>query len=779
MATTPSPLVWDFYRKTGESGVVGGVVHYYDGTAQSLFNSNGLKTQFAEIVNGHWGSANWSDEHAINNESYVDIGFDHPYNGIMFGAEVSGGNVYFVRYLYAMDCTDLISSGNISYKNDSAAVQFKANIMNINEAIFMDDATLYQPGAKITFNIIVGEEEPYAMCVAYLDSVDYNINSATVPISGRNSIGFKLMQSTFDDVTEISGATHQVVAKIMEMAGVVNYVVQEMHDSRKHEFKPDQTLMSGLEQVCDLNFDWKIAELPDGTVIVGSTSFVSNYQTNGYYIFKMYERGEGSAFAINRSLFKRKVKRSCDAAYTKVRITGRDADGNDLVPVIVPVENYSYWNIPRYKTYHESAPDGLTQNELQSYAEDVAARLQLVGIGEEFTCSLQPQLLIGDVAAFDNGDDTMTPLGIVTDVKHSFGKSGFTTDFATDTGGLLVNSRAALFTKTKSLNGYNRKQTLKDLIQVASGSSAAGPKATGATVIKIASGNKNAETLEGKTYQQIVQDAVAAVHDELPEYTEQDYGKVLVPGADGLTWKEVSVTAGDELIEDATNAAVEAALEAVQDIGVGTYVAPNIINYVYEHTTDTMSHSRNYVGTKGNRLLLLIMHRGEMVSTPDGWTNLGILTNAADYELTEPKGIGYVSLFTKICIGSESIEYEQALASRSITCIIEFEGVSGFEVLESTRQEDVETSGTCFACARASTRMGVWVATSWFWQTNNTYAWTKSDDAIWAISDNHGIEPRLGVLVDNRPTPNDFTFGVEVSNRHASAICVQTIPIKG
>lgn len=504
MAVTQNPIVWDFYRKTPGSSVLGGVAHYYTEEAQSFWNtSSGLQTNLCHPARGAWEGAEQSQAVAVSPLASNDFDLDHPYNGTLFGASATkSGELQFLRYTYAMDCTDLISSGNISYKNDSASAQFKANIMNIHEGIFMDDATLFQPGAKITFKVVAGNEEPYAMCVAYLDSADYNINSTNVPISGRNTVGFKLMQSTFDDTTEISGEAHQVVALIMDMAGVTSYSVEQRSGSRKHEFKPDQTFMSGLEQVCELYSDWKVIELPDGTIVVGSASYISNYQTNGYYIFKLYEHGDGGKFALNRSLFKRKTKRSCDAAYTKVRITGRDADGNDLQPVTVPVANYSHWYMPKNKTYHESTPDGLTQDELQTYAEDVAAHLQYVGVGEDFTCSLQPHLLIGDVAAFDNGDNTITPLGIITDVKHNFGKSGFTTDFSTDSGGLLANILEILFTKTKSLNGYNRKQTLKDLIQVASGSSVAGPRAPGA-VVKVST-DRNAETVGGKTPEQIV-----------------------------------------------------------------------------------------------------------------------------------------------------------------------------------------------------------------------------------------------------------------------------------
>ena len=519
MAVTPLPLVWDHYKETGQSGFLGGLIHFYDENAQRLWNLEGLNTQLTEVPLGNWEQTIWGNAQKISDDRYIDMDLDHPYNGVVFGVGVTeGGQLVYLRYIYAMDCTYLISSGTVEYSNDSPSVQVRANLMNAGEGIFMDDATLFQPGAKMTLGFVVGEESPYPMCVAYVDSADYNIKSTTVPITGRNSVGFKLMQSTFDDVTETTGPAHMVVGQIMQLGEVDNCIVEENADERTHEFRADQTLMDGLEQVCELYPRWKVVELPDGTVVVGSQDFINQYQSNGYYVFSLYRTGNNGSITLDRSLLKRKSKRSSDASYTKVRVTGRDAEDNELQPVTVPVGNYTHWNLPKNKTYHETAPDGLTQEELQTYAEDVAVHLQYTGFGEDFTTSLQPHLLIGDIASFDNGDGTITPLGVVTSIKHAFGKSGFSTDFSTDSGGILISSVDALYTKIKPLNGYNRKQTIKDLIQIASGSSKAGPRSTGTVVRVVAS--KNAETLGGKTYQQLLEEATKEVLEQIKESQE-------------------------------------------------------------------------------------------------------------------------------------------------------------------------------------------------------------------------------------------------------------------
>lgn len=503
MATTPHPLVWDFYRKVEGAEGLGGVAHYWDEDSQSLWLSSGIKTNVANVPEGNWETAEAGETIDIGSPAYSSLELDHAYNGVLFGVATIDNSLVYLRYVYAVDCSQLISSGNLGLSNSNSVVQLKANLMNIKEELFTNEATVFQPGARVIFKVLAGEETPMDMCTTYLDSVDYDPRSETVPISGRNTIGFKLMQSTFDEDLERKALPHIMAQEICSMANVPKLVVQATDEEREFSFRADQTLMSGLEQICSLYPGWKVIELPNGALVMGYQSFVNGYQGNGYYTF---EKG---------SVFKRKTKRSSDAAYTKVRITGKGASGEDLEPVVVPVSNYKQWALPPNKTYHETAPDGFIQAELQAYAETVAESIQYVGVGEDFTGSFQPQLSIGDIAAIDNGDGTSTALGIITSIKHSFGKSGYITDFSTDSGGVMMEPRvvgATMVTMTKPLSGYNRKQNLKDLIQVASGSSKAGPQASG-TVVKVIS-SANAKTLEGKTVNDIVDAAVAEV-DEL------------------------------------------------------------------------------------------------------------------------------------------------------------------------------------------------------------------------------------------------------------------------
>ena len=597
MAITPQPLVWDFYRSVEGAVNTGGVVHYYDGMSQSMWLSSGVQTALSPVPEGHWKDAELGSPLNIGTPPYTTLSLDHAYNGAIFGVATLGSSLVYLRYLYALDCSDILSSGSLSYSNSNAVAQLKANLMNIKDVMFSSDSTLFQPGAKVTLKALVGDELPYDMCVTYLDSVDYNVKSSTVPISGRNNIGFKLHQSTFDDQTKISGLPHEVAEKILKLGGVDNYIIQEGTDKRTHQFNADQTLLSGLEQLCEFYQGWKVVELPDGTIIIGYPSFIGPYQSNGYYVFD-----EGS-------VFKRRTKRSSDAAYTKVRVTGKDLDDKDLNPVSVAVKNYVQWNLPPNKTYHEAAPDGLTQEELQEYAEALAESLQYVGIGEDFTGSLQPHLVIGDVAAIDQGDNAMMTLGVVTSIKHSFGKSGFTTDFSTDSGGVLMETLAsdgAVTTVTKSLNGYTRKQTLKDLIQVASSPAVAGSQAAG-TVIKVVT-SSNAATLEGKTYSEIIADTTFKPGNSVSLSQLVLIGEIL-PSPAGLMWNVFlgkPISAGSIRVASCSLTAIQGDVYLVGDdfnsadisgfVEVSSYSQESgIITLVYTPETPWSSISRDPV----------------------------------------------------------------------------------------------------------------------------------------------------------------------------------------
>lgn len=461
-------LVWDFYRDIGtDTDVqVGGVVHYYDEVAQTLFLNGGLKTRTETVPYGHWEDSVLSDPSIfVNTNPYTALGLDHPCNGVLYGVAVEGTKLVFLRYVYAMDLSPILDSWSWSTQADNAIAQFSANVQNIGPDIFGDQVTLFQPGARIMLAIKMGESEAYPIGVARLDECSYEVNAELVPLSGRNSVGYLLKDQTFDDLTSITGTSDAVVKAILDYAGITKYSLQPAAGSMTHKFKPEMTLLEGLQQMISYftgsSLVWAMAELPDGTICVGYENWISAVQPNSYY-----------SFYAHHDVFKRKTSKMSDGCYTAIRVTGKNASDVDLIPVMVDITNFPYWALGKHRTKHIKAPDGFTQAELQVFAEMQAAAYQYVGIGEDLTGPFRPQLLVGDVAEVVDIDGVQgTSLGVITEVRQVFSrKDGYKTEFSVDSGGVVTDGENySVYSRMADINGFNRRLRIMDLVRFIAG----------------------------------------------------------------------------------------------------------------------------------------------------------------------------------------------------------------------------------------------------------------------------------------------------------------------
>lgn len=457
MAASTAPLIWDFYR-TIDAGPaeLGGVVHYYDEASQSLYLDAGLVTRLADIPEGHWEDAAPAAQQTITETAYDALRLDHPVNGILYGAAIDDGTLAYLRYVYAKDLTEILESGSYTVQVDNQITQMTADIKNIGADIFAGDNTLFNPGGKLSLSITMGDSAPYPIGIAYLDDVTYCERDAVVPLSGRNTTGYLLAEQTFDETTSITGYADEVVIAILTLAGITKYHIGSSTHTMTHTFSPSMTLLAGLQQVLDF-YGWKMLELPDGAICIGYDYFLADYQTNSVYTF------DGGA-----EVKRRKTGKSADAAYSHAYVTGKDAAGADLTPVYLAVDHFDFWGIGAHKTMHITAPAGFTQSELADYAARVAEELQYVGIGEEFDSQVRPYLLIGDVAAvYYAGDEEATSLGLITSIRHDFGKNGYATTFSVDSGGVYTEGEDyVIVSRSAILTGFNRRQRIVDLVQV-------------------------------------------------------------------------------------------------------------------------------------------------------------------------------------------------------------------------------------------------------------------------------------------------------------------------
>jgi len=462
MAETNAPLVWDFYREVGSdaNAHVGGVVHYYDEASQTLFLNGGLKTRTADVDDGHWEDSVLSSPSIfINENTYTVLGLDHPSNGVLYGAATDGTTLTFLRYVYAMDISMLMESWSLVSQTDNAIVQFTGAVQNLGPDIFSFDATLFQPGHRIILNIMMGSSQPYPIGVAWLDECDYDIVGDTVDISGRNTVGYFLKDQTFDDTYAYTGVSSAIMTAILTYAGIKKINVQPGTGEMLFTFNPSDALLDGIKKMLSAyttsSSEWKILELPDGTVCVGYESWLANLLPNSYYSFN-----EGS------DVFKRKTSKLSDSSYVAIRATGKDSNDADLTPVTVSVINFPYWALGSHRTKHLTAPNGLTQAGLQEWAEAQATKYQYIGIGEDFTGPFRPQLIPGDVAEVVEGE-VGTSLGLITEVRQVFSKKeGFKTEFSVDSGGVATDGENYIvYSRAAEVSGFNRRQRVIDLVR--------------------------------------------------------------------------------------------------------------------------------------------------------------------------------------------------------------------------------------------------------------------------------------------------------------------------
>lgn len=462
MASTESPLVWEFYRQAESAAGLAGVVHYYDEESQSLYlKDGGLATQVAEVEDGHWREATEETEIEITDDSFSNARLDHPSNGILYGSATDGTNLIFLRYVYARDISANMESWSWVSQNDSAITQFTGAMQNLGPDVFNFEATLFQPGAKISLKISIGNSSWYQIGVSWLDEFDYEITESTVDLSGRNSVGYFLKDQTFDDNYSFSGISSDIIIAILTYAGITKMKVQTLTDNVSFTFDPSDSILDGLNTILSAetttSSELMLVELPDGTVCVGFDTWMVDYAPNSYYTFNE-----------ESDIFKRKTTKLSDSSYTAIRATGKDASDNNLTPVTVAVTNFKYWALGSHRTKHLTAPDGLTQSGLQAWAESQAESYQYIGIGEDFTGPFRPQLLCGDIAEiYDTGDTEGISLGLITEVHQTFSKSdGFKTNFSVDSGGIVTDGENYIvYSRAAEVSGFNRRQRIVDLIR--------------------------------------------------------------------------------------------------------------------------------------------------------------------------------------------------------------------------------------------------------------------------------------------------------------------------
>jgi len=199
-------------------------------------------------------------------------------------------------YEFQHDISDYLSSGTIQHSVDNPIASFTLALENPDiqdperpgNIAISEDKGLLNPGGKIQFYFGAGDEEPeFEMGQFFIDRSDFVLINESASIDGRNTIGKVLGDQTVDENNEYwYTVIHENIKRLFENANIRNdyYLIENTSEQAWFSFTPNTDFVRALESMLETLPSWKIKELTDGTIVVGSPTF-SAFDTPGIYTF--------------------------------------------------------------------------------------------------------------------------------------------------------------------------------------------------------------------------------------------------------------------------------------------------------------------------------------------------------------------------------------------------------------------------------------------------------------------------------------------------------------
>lgn len=357
-----------------------------------------------------------------------------------------------IIYEFAYEMDRYLNSGSLKHNMDNPISSFSLSLENPlsenpehpgNVAV-NEENSLLSPGAKVKFFFGTGEDYPeYELGVFYIDRSNFTLLSETASADGRNSIGKTLKDQTVDEKNEYwFGLLSDHIRTLFENANIDNdhYIVENTSQSGWFSFSPNIGYEKALKTMLEVLPQWKVRELSDGTIVVGSEDY-AGFNSPGIYTFYR-----------NKDIFSRQITRDDAEAYNRVCVH----TNNYAKAVFRDVASFTGWNLQANKTLYVQVADGLKFIDLENYADELALRLEGVGKLESFVGPIRPHLQPGDEAIIVDEKGSKS-LGLITEIEHNFGKNGYYTEFTVDSGGTVGKGRLSDFIGKIAIRAMSQK----------------------------------------------------------------------------------------------------------------------------------------------------------------------------------------------------------------------------------------------------------------------------------------------------------------------------------
>lgn len=419
------------------------IVHFANTQAQVFYLDNGelYGQPTNKIEYGEWDDVVFQEA----TDASPDTGMSNFEVKVLPGWGIVGGyktgDIHkMIIYEFAWEMGEYLNSGSVKHSIDNPISSFTLNLENPDlkdpehpgNVAINEGNSLLSPGAKVVFRFGSGEEEAeFDMGKFYVDRSNFTLLNETANVDGRNSIGKILKDQTLDEHNEYwYGIISDQISDLLENAKIERekYSVEQISDSYGwFNFSPNIDYLKALNTMLELLQRWKIRELSNGTIIVGSENY-TEFESSGIYLFNR-----------NKDIFSRQITRDDDQAYNRVCVHTE----NYANVIYKDVKSYTGWNLQANKTLYIQVANGFKASDLESHADELVERLEGVGKLESFTGPFRPHLQVGDEAIIMDGNNQS--LGLITEITHNFGKSGFYTNFTVDSGGTVGKGRLSDF----------------------------------------------------------------------------------------------------------------------------------------------------------------------------------------------------------------------------------------------------------------------------------------------------------------------------------------------
>lgn len=457
-------LTWDFVREIDPAATQGITTSYFDTMCQQIYVDSGLiKTRIGRVDYGQWQDVVFEDELEISDSGYGTLAFEHPYNGLLGGTAQHNSDVVLLLYEYMLDVSPWLQAGTWQHQADNPVKVGSVSLKNGDSARFADEGfSLFVPGNRLLLRYRSGDSAPYDIGQMYIESSPYDETAEAFTFNGRNLLGFALANQSFDDRVTYSGTLTEIFTQMLLDAGILpsQIRVQSTENTGEFTFRPSDKYLKGITDALAIA-DWYMDDLPDGTIILGDAEYMrSNVASTGIHSF---HRGS--------DVISRRVERRIDGVYSRVAVR---RNGPNPLTIYGEVPYYDGWHVASHRTYYQDVGDEVEQTVMEQILQQLIDGLQYSGVVETFEAMFSPWLQIGDVASATGGDAPRL-VGIMTGIRHSFGESGFFTQFIAASGGTISNPDNPVTVASKfvgQMGGANRQRRIMDYIQAGSQSAA-------------------------------------------------------------------------------------------------------------------------------------------------------------------------------------------------------------------------------------------------------------------------------------------------------------------